>query len=304
MSWQMTAVGWFMRVSRKRRFADPDGAVALLARPKADPAPPARVAARVDITTETVDGFAVCRVRRRGSGDPSGPMVVYLHGGAYVNEIAPQHWQFVADLVEHLDPALDAEVCVPLYGLAPQHVAREARALVAAVLARGRAAARPAYLIGDSSGGGLALVAAQAEVAAGYADLLGVCAIAPWLDLTMANPEVDEVEPTDPWLARAALHGVAAVWAGTESVDSAAISPMFGSLDALPPVDLWVGTRDVTWPDTRALAHRLREAGNEVGYHEAPGAIHVHPLLPVPEGRRAARAIRARIAGVLAAHVA
>lgn len=42
-------------------------------------------------------------------------MVLYLHGGAYVNQLVRQHWQ----LVEHLATTLDAEVWVPIYGLAP-----------------------------------------------------------------------------------------------------------------------------------------------------------------------------------------
>lgn len=304
MSWQMEAVGWFMRATRKRTYADPAGGAVLLARRKADPTPSAAITARITITTETVEGFTVYRARRRGVVAAQGPAVVYLHGGAYVNEIAKQHWSFVADLVDHLDPGLDAEVIVPLYGLAPKHRAYEARALVAAVLQRLRAAGRAAYLMGDSSGGGLALVAAQAEVAAGRGDLLGVTAIAPWLDLSMANPEVDAVELTDPWLARAALHEVAAAWAGEEDVAAPTISPLFGPLEGLPPVELWVGTRDVTWPDARILAARLRDAGNDVGYHEESGALHVHPLLPVPEGRRAAGEVRARLSQVLHSHVA
>ncbi|MDT9593947.1 alpha/beta hydrolase [Nocardioides zeae] len=309
MSWQMTGVGWLMRATRKRAFEDPEGGQALLDRAKADPTPPARVTTQVLVTTQTVEGATVYRVRRAGLAEPTGPAVVYLHGGAYVNEIVKQHWDFLARLVTSLDPRLGVEVLVPVYGLAPQHHAAQARELVATLLEDLRRQGRPAYLMGDSAGGGLALVAAQAAVAAAAergdpdAGIVGVTAMAPWVDLTMANPEVDAVEPTDPWLARAALHRVAQSWAGEESVADAAVSPLFGPMEGLPPVEVWVGTRDVTWPDCRLLVDRLRAAGTPVTLHEEPGAIHVYPLLPVPEGRRAAAAIATRLEGALRATV-
>lgn len=286
----MGAVGLLMRVTRKRRYADPDGAEHLLGRPKGPSGPPDKVARRVDVSTEQVTGFDVHSVRRPGTPPGTRPVVVHLHGGAYVNEIVAQHWDFVADLALELD----VEVLVPIYGLAPQHTAAEARALCEAVL--DGVGERPCWLAGDSSGAGLALVAAQARVRRGAQPLRGLTLLAPWLDLAMGNPELDAAEARDPWLARAALREVARVWADGTPLDDGLVSPLFGEMAGLPPVDLWVGTRDLTHPDTLLLAERLRAARVDVTLHEARGAIHVFPLLPVPEGRAAARAIRARIA--------
>ncbi|HEY1134735.1 MAG TPA: alpha/beta hydrolase, partial [Nocardioides sp.] len=161
MSWQMTAIGAFMRLTRKRTYADPAAGAALLARPKGSALPPPAITRQVDVATEVVDGFDVHTVVRRRTPLGERPVVVYLHGGAYVNEIVKQHWQFVARLADELD----VEVQVPIYGLAPQHDAAEARALVATLLARLAAEGRATYLMGDSAGGGLALIAAQQEAA-------------------------------------------------------------------------------------------------------------------------------------------
>jgi len=54
--------------------------------------------------------------------------------------------------------------------------------------------------MGDSAGAGLALITAQQTSA--RETLAGLTLMAPWLDLIMANPEIDEVEPRDPWLSR------------------------------------------------------------------------------------------------------
>lgn len=287
----MGAVALLMRATRKRRFADPDGASYFLDRPKGSSAPPRKVARRTEVSTTQVAGFDVHSVRRPGTPSGARPVVVHLHGGAYVNEIVAQHWDFVADLALELD----VEVLVPIYGLAPQHTAAEARALCEAVL--DGVGERPCWLSGDSSGAGLALVAAQARVRQPSAPpLRGLTLLAPWLDLAMLNPELDAAEARDPWLARAALREVARVWADGTPLDDGLVSPLFGEMTGLPPVDLWIGTRDLTHPDTLLLAQRLRAAGVEVALHEARGALHVFPLLPVPEGRAAARAIRSRIA--------
>ena len=93
-------------------------------------------------------------------------------------------------------------------------------------------------------------------------------------------------------------------WAGELALTDPRVSPTLASDEALaelPPVDLWVGTRDITLPDTRLLAARLRAAAVDVRLHEEAGAIHVYPLLPVPEGRVARRELVARVTGSLQA---
>lgn len=282
MSWQMQAVGMLMRLTRRRKFADPDGGPALLEAPKGPSTPPAKLLAALTVTSEPVDGCTVYDVSRPGpAADPDAPVVIYLHGGAFVNEIARQHWELVAELARRLDVV----VRVPIYGLAPDHHVLEAVTLVAKLVGRAEEQGRASYLMGDSAGGNLALVGAQ-QARGNASGLRGVTVMAPWLDLTMSNPEIDALEPHDPWLARAALHHVARVWADGTPLTDPVVSPLFGEFDGLPPVEIWIGTRDITLPDTRLLRDRVAAHG-EVGYHEVEGAIHVFPLLPVPEGRAA-----------------
>ncbi|NPC98091.1 alpha/beta hydrolase [Nocardioides sp. zg-DK7169] len=291
----MRAVGTLMRVTRRRRFADPDGGPALLSRPKGPSQPPSSLRRTCVVETDVVEGYDVHRVRAPGT-PPGAPAVVYLHGGAYVGEIVRQHWSLVADLAAA--PGAGAgpgvEVVVPIYGLAPEHHAEDALRLTGAVLAGLLAEGRPVHLAGDSAGAGLALALALHHGPAPAGLLRGLTLVAPWLDLRMGNPGIEAVEPHDPWLARPALHAVARSWAGVLPLTDPRVSPVLATdeaLAALPPVGLWVGTRDITLPDTRLLAERLRDAGVPVELHEEAGAIHVHPLLPVPEGRAARRVL-------------
>lgn len=114
--------------------------------------------------------------------------------------------------------------------------------------------------------------------------------IAPALDLRMRNPQIDKVQPLDPWLVKKGLLLVTERWIGEHSEDPV-LNPFLGDLHGLGPLTIYSGTRDLLNPDTRLFVERLRSEGIDVDYHEAPGQLHVHPLLPTPEGRTARREI-------------
>lgn len=291
MSWQMRGVALFTRVAFKPRMATREAGHKRVREPKGPTAPPRKVAERCEVEAREVGGFPV-HVVRRPSGAPVRGTVVYLHGGAYISEIAPQHWTLVAEVAE----AVGCEVWVPLYGLAPDHDALEGIAFVEKVLAEA-AAAGPFWVMGDSAGGGLALAAAQSSVAGGATPPAGLTLIAPWLDIAIRNPEVPAVEQRDPWLSAAGLHVAADAWRGELGVDDPRVSPLFSDLSRVPPIDLYVGTRDITLPDCRLLRDGVPPG--RLRHHEVDGALHVYPLLPVPEAKIARRSMIDQIRGGL-----
>ncbi|WP_433825878.1 alpha/beta fold hydrolase [Actinoplanes sp. CA-015351] len=278
VSWQMNGVAHVMRLVYRRKFLTEAAGRQTLYRAKGPSAPPKRLAA----TSAAVNGFTVYKV-----GENPDKAVIYLHGGAYTSEIVGQHWS----LIRHIAEQTGCEVHVPIYGLSPKHHGLEALALVTELIAR---IGKPVYLAGDSAGGGLALLAAQhtaaQHTAAQHTTVAGLTMIAPWLDLTMSNPGIDEIEPADPWLFRAGLRPIAAAWTGGLELDDPRLSPIHGDLDGLPPLQILVGTRDITLPDCRLLRDRV-PADTKVTYHEQEGAIHVYPLLPVPEAKAGRAAI-------------
>jgi monoterpene epsilon-lactone hydrolase len=291
-SWQMNVVAAFTRLAYQRKFTTEAAGVRTLARPKGPSGPPGALRKTFDVSTSRDHGFDLHRVRP--AGPDTGVTVVYLHGGAYTSEIVRQHWALVAFLARQTGH----EVAVPIYGLAPAHRGLAALEFVTAVIAAETARGRRCYLAGDSAGGGLALLAAQA-VGGPAGGVAGLTAIAPWLDLSISNPEVDRVEPHDPWLKRPGLRPLAAAWAGDVPLQDPRLSPLFGDLTRLPPLQILVGTRDITLPDCRLLRDRVPPSV-PLTYHEQEGAVHVYPLLPVPEARSGRRAIVEHIAATTA----
>ncbi|MCW1804280.1 alpha/beta hydrolase fold domain-containing protein [Brachybacterium squillarum] len=98
--------------------------------------------------------------------------------------------------------------------------------------------------------------------------------MAPALDLRMQNPEIDAVQPHDPWLVKAGQLELTERWIGEHGEDPV-LNPFLGDLRGLGPLLLFSGTRDLLNPDTRLFVRRARREGAPIEYVEAPGQIDV-----------------------------
>src|ERR1700753_2131886 len=100
MSGQMHAIATYGRLIRRpRTYATPQSARAYLKRPKTASGPPMRLAnsARYQLTRDAVNGFDCYTVQSSSSATfaANRASVVYVHGGAYVNQIERAHWKLV-----------------------------------------------------------------------------------------------------------------------------------------------------------------------------------------------------------------
>ncbi|MFL6168391.1 MAG: alpha/beta hydrolase fold domain-containing protein [Ornithinibacter sp.] len=284
-SWQTVAVRGYLRATRKKRYRTHEAGLRSMAH--ALPAAPAPDQLAGRLTTEALGGGEVVTVRPRPHAVRGSGALVYLHGGAFVNGIQAQHWTLVA----HLADTTGREVHVARYPLAPAADLTDAEAFLGALHQR-LAPQAPLHVLGDSAGGTLTLLLAQAR--AGDGSIAGLTLIAPWLDLSMSNPAIAAVERRDPWLSRAGMLPIATHWAGGRELTDPTVSPLYGDLGALPPTLVLVGSRDICRPD----CDRLRElvpATTDLALHVERGSPHDYPLLPTPEGRRARDEITAHV---------
>ena len=213
------------------------------------------------------------------------PHLLYLHGGGYVMDIVPQHYETVARLCERLG----ASASVPVYPLAPEN---DAQAILDAMLTLYRDCAEQhgahrLTVMGDSAGAGMSLALAQMLQAAGEKLPGALVLFSPWLDATASDPQQKAIEKRDKMLAQSGLLKCAELYRGALSADDPRISPLFGPVQGMPPIAIFAGTRDILLVDARRLAERLSAIGVDHAYYEYPGLFHVWMLLDIPEGRDA-----------------
>ena len=243
---------------------------------------------RLTVAWSLRDGCEIYTVAPRGH--PPGPIMLYLHGGAYIHPASVHHWRFVAEMVERCE----ATFVVPFYPLAPGYdclsVNRFALTLYRDLLERHDPSAL--FVMGDSAGGGLALSLAIQAASEGLPRAAGLVLLSPWLDVSTSDPAQAEIERRDVMLMRAGVRTVGRWYAGRLPTDDPRVSPLFGDLAGLPPILMLCGTHDILVTDARRLAERARRESVPLTYEEAEGLMHVFAILPLPEGRAA----QARIA--------
>lgn len=293
------ALVWALRAQRRqRKYATAEGLHARIRSERATETyePPRSLFSSHRVTRRTHHGMPVFSlVPKDKATDESGLRFVYLHGGAYVSEIAPQHWGLVAELSQ----SLGCEAIVPIYPLAPEHHAAEVVESVVGLMESLHDArvGRPGRLVlaGDSAGGGLALAVTQALVAKGRGApdaraVGGLVLLSPWLDGTLSHRDVARIAPRDPWLAPPGLIEAAKLYAGDEGPTSARVSPLYGSFEGLPRTLILAGTRDVLFPDAERYFARSLDEGVDTTFLRYEDMVHVWMLVDaLPEAQEARR---------------
>lgn len=155
--------------------------------------------------------------------------------------------------------------------------------------------------MGDSAGGTLVLIMAQLARDLGGKPAAGVVALCPWLDATLHEQSVRDLEPTDPMLAESGLRAAGRWWAGVRNPSDPLVSPLQGTLEGLPPIDVYIGGHDILRPAVDVLAQRVRRVNADLHVHETPAMFYVWMTRAISEGRRTrhnvARLVRQRAEG-------
>ena len=218
--------------------------------------------------------------------DDSKPVLLYLHGGAYIHNFDKNHWKSLADIAGQSGCGLVA----PNYPLLPLHTATEAHRLILGLYADlvNRVPAHRIVVAGDSAGGGFALALAQEARDAGLPVPGRLILISPFVDICGGD---ESLQDKDTWLHVDACRACGHAWAGDLDEKDSKVSPLYGDMHGLPPTDIYSGTYDVLYTDIIKAYRKLRESGVDAELHTAEKFGHVYPLYPVREGKKARREI-------------
>ena len=249
------------------------------------------------VTTQTVDGVRVWTVRPRHRAPRA--RVVYVHGGGYIHPLTGDYWRLVRALTR-----VPAEVVVPAYPLAPDATVDDVLPALLDVEAAAAGSGRglPTVLMGDSAGGALVLSMGRRGGRELCRRLVGIIALSPWLDATLADDRVPELEPTDPMLAESGLRAAGRWWAGIRDPADPLVSPVNADPEGLPPLDVFIGDHDILRPAVDRFARRVEPARTPLHVHESTSMFHVWMTRAIPEGRRTraelVRLVRVRVGAV------
>lgn len=253
------------------------------------PTPPRKMYEKYNINDAwRVNGQTVFTLSPKGSTGKT--HILYLHGGAYIKNFCNQHWRFLGRLIDELHCTITA----PDYPLAPQHTYKDAFAMVLPIYKKlvEKVGAANLTVMGDSAGGGMGLaLAKKLRDEEQVKQPKNIILLSPWLDVTMMNPDIAEVEKKDPMLGVPGLIAAGKMYAGDANPNNYLISPINGSLKGLGPITLFVGTHDVFIADCRKLERQATEEGVKICCCERKSMMHVWMLFSFPESKVATKQI-------------
>ena len=212
--------------------------------------------------------------------------IVYIHGGAYINEINYQHLLYCF-LLSH---KLDAYVLAPVYPLAPMHSADETFELMVEFYKNLISSEDNLILMGDSAGGGFVLSFCQYIKTIDLTQPNEIIVFSPWVDIGLSNPPYDN--ETDPILGEVGLREIGKIWAGNWNLKDYRVSPTFGDNKDLPKTLIFAGDNEIFYKDIVFYVKKLKEDSVDVKLVVGEGMFHIYPLFPSPEARAAFKIIK------------
>ncbi|WP_407414561.1 alpha/beta hydrolase fold domain-containing protein [Methanobrevibacter sp.] len=212
-------------------------------------------------------------------------IIVYVHGGAYVNEINYQHHLYCMKLSRKLN----SYVLAPVYGLAPKHKSQETFDALRELYEDLLKTNKNITLMGDSAGGGFVLSFAQYLKTIDLPQPQHIIVFSPWVDISMGNPPYDS--ENDPILGEIGLIEIGKSWAGNIDTKDYRVSPLYGDKSNLAKTLIFAGTNEIFYKDIEKYVENSTNTRLVTG----EGLFHIYPLFPIPEAKKAFKEIKKEI---------
>lgn len=229
---------------------------------------------------DTLGGVPVQWAKARNAGPA--PVILYLHGGAYVFGSSDSHRAMLGTL----SSLTGLPACLPDYRLAPEHPfpaqINDALACYCALRAD-----HPVIIGGDSAGGGLALALLHEILQRDLPQPQRVFAFSPLTDMTYSGASVVENADADNVLTTTRLDEMTGLFLGSHDPLDPSASPLFGQFTGAPPVWLAAGDTEFLRDDTVRMHAALQAQNVDCTHIIARDHPHVWPIFHniLPEGR-------------------
>ena len=221
--------------------------------------------------------------------EKSQKIILYVHGGAYVNEINMQHHLYC----KYLSRKLKAYVFSPVYPLAPLHNFKETYDIITDIYTKILTKNKKIILMGDSAGGGFILSFSQYLNTLKLPQPDNIIVFSPWVDVSMNNQQYDS--ENDPILGDIGLKEIGKRWAGDSSTKDYKVSPLYGNTTNQGKTLIFAGSEEIFYKDIKKYAENLKKSNIDVKLITGNGLFHIYPLFPIPEARKAMDEIKKEI---------
>lgn len=224
-----------------------------------------------DVTVTEKNGRKIWTLKPKNK--PSDKVVLYVHGGAYILNISKYQWKFVEDILAKTN----ATIIIPDYPLAPKANSKNTYIFIREIyqkLLQSGVLPQNISIMGDSAGGGFALGFAQELNIENEPQPAQIILLSPWLDITMSNPELNEVDKKDKMLGIKGLQLAGRAYAGTLDNKDFRVSPIYGNFQRLGKISVFIGTHDLFITDCRKLKELLDMENIPFNYFEYPKMFH------------------------------
>jgi acetyl esterase/lipase len=188
--------------------------------------------------------------------------VVYFHGGGFVMSGNRRHHHFIINLCK----ASDHVVYYVDYPLAPEYKACATLDILENLIKKIQIKEpnKEMILMGDSAGGNLALVLSKR-----FPKVKSIVLYSPWLDLTMTNPKIVEMEKQETMFSKNDLLKAAKDYQGKLDLDNVLVSPIYDDFSE-NRILICAGTADLLFPDMLKFTNNNKN----VTLHEFHGLYH------------------------------
>lgn len=211
--------------------------------------------------------------------------VIYFHGGAYLLEGSTMHWK----IIDRIATKANCKISYFDYPLAPEfnYISTFEMVQQAYNKIKRQYSEDQFLLMGDSAGGGLALAFAQKLAIENPSEIPPKNILfSPWLDISMSNPLIKDLEHLDKLLPLSGLIEAGKKYAGNDNVDNYLLSPINGKLDGLGDTIVFYGTHELFYADCKKLKELSKSSIVKFIFHEYAEMQHDWVLYPIPEANQ------------------
>lgn len=227
---------------------------------------------------EEFEGIDILSINE-GALENSEKVIIYLHGGAYVYPPRYYHLRFVKKLSEKAN----LSVKFVIYPKAPETCASEVLPKLIAYYKEIVFHGKKVILMGDSSGGGLAASLTMELKKEKVALPIKTILFSPWVDISLDNEDILLFKKIDPMIDVEKVKSYGKLWAREIDEKDYRVSPLFGDVTVFNDVTIFVGNREVLYPDDYTFYLKMKMEKVKCKLVEGNGLNHVYPIYPIPE---------------------